>query len=44
VAELVDAQDSGSCGGFLVGVRVTSSAPDNQGFTVITVNPFSIRL
>ena len=27
VAELVDAQDSGSCGGFLVLVRFQSSAP-----------------
>jgi hypothetical protein len=44
VAELVDAQDSGSCGGFLVGVRVTSSAPKKQGFTDCFRKPFFFLL
>ena len=51
VAELVDAQDSGSCGGFLVLVRFQSSAPFNfvsvlcvQTGALFLIQPFPSNL
>ena len=43
VAELVDAQDSGSCEGFLVLVRFQSSAPRKSGLTVNSASPFCLH-